>query len=278
MRGSAALAVAAALTVIGVAPASGAAAARPRHVAIVIGGHGVACVPWHSGITGDEILNDVATVKYRPTDGLITQIDGTPKNNTADETHYWSYWHNTGSGWRYSTTGAGAYQPKAGTVEGWHFINGSSTATPPAARSYSSICHDTDAAAPAPPPPSKTTTPAAHSPATTHPANTTHPAMSATSPTPHPGARNDSGSGAPASAATATTRPATSSSTPVPSTSAAAAAGPATDLRTLAVRNTADATPRTDAGSAVPTVLVVTIVLLLGGAAALVAQRRRRSA
>src|SRR5256885_1509353 len=139
-----------AVALAGIVPASPAAAATPHHVAIVIAGHGVACVPWHAGITGDEVLNDVATVKYRPTDGLITQIDGTPANNRADETHYWSYWHNTGAGWRYSSVGASSYQPRAGTVEGWHFINGSSTATPPPLRSYSSICHDTTVAASVP--------------------------------------------------------------------------------------------------------------------------------
>jgi hypothetical protein len=268
MRRSAAVAVAGVLVgLLPAAPAVAAVAAKPTHVAIVIVGHGVACVPWHSGITGDEVLNDVATVKYRPTDGLITQIDGTPGNNRADETHYWSYWHNTGAGWRYSTTGASSYLPKAGTVEGWHFINGSSTATPPPIRSYASICHDTVVPAPVVPP--TTSIPGTAHASTARPATSTVPMAGRTSTT----APSSTAASSPARArATSSTRTAVPAVV-TPTVSSAAAA-----LPTLNARNTAEAAHPADDGSAVPTVLVVAIVLVLGGVAAFVTQRRRRSA
>jgi hypothetical protein len=283
MRHSAALA-AAALALAALGPAYPAAAARPTHVAIVIAGHGVACVSWHSGITGDEILNDVATVKYRPSDGLITSIDGTPKNNVADETHYWSYWHNTGAGWAYSTVGASAYQPKAGTVEGWRFINGSSTASPPRTRSYASICQSTAVVAPAPSArPSQPVRTAAAPKSTAAARSAASTATHLRTPeTGGGGAARTGGAGGTTPAGTNTRRstgPATSSR-PAASSSQAGATGAASTAGppTLALRNAADATRQRGAGSALPTVLVLVTVLVLGGAAAFVALRRRRSA
>jgi len=70
------LAAVAALAAAGLAigPA-GAAHASTSYVAIVIAGDKTACVPWHSGITGDEVLNAVADVHYR-FDHIIDAIDG----------------------------------------------------------------------------------------------------------------------------------------------------------------------------------------------------------
>lgn len=111
------------------------AATKPTYVAIVVSGHVTACVPWHAGLTGDEVLNAVADVHYRPTDGIIVQIDGQPSPASADNDHYWSYWHSSGGGWSYSNVGASGYSPAAGTVEGWRFVNGGRrhrrTRTPP---------------------------------------------------------------------------------------------------------------------------------------------------
>ena len=270
MRRSAVLLVAA-LSAVGVMPAAPAvAAARPTHVAIVIAGHGVACVAWHSGITGDEVLNTVATVKYRPSDGLITQIDGQPKNNRADTTHYWSYWHNTGSGWTYSTSGAGSYLPKAGSVEGWHFINGSSTATPPPVRTYASICHETTSV----PPPA--TTPARASTSTSaHLAHSSTAGRSSVT-ADQPVASTSAASSA-ARLGTSDVAPGSPGST-APAVGGAGSASPSVAaLPSLAARNAADATHHLNGGSALPTVLVLVLVLVLGGTAALVAQRRRRS-
>ncbi len=67
---------------------AGAAHASPTHVGIVIAGDKTACVAWHSGMTGDDVLHAVAKVTYRY-DGLIVQIDGKPSSGTADNTHYW---------------------------------------------------------------------------------------------------------------------------------------------------------------------------------------------
>ena len=133
----------------------GAVHASPTHVAIVIAGDKTACVAWHSGITGDEVLNAVAHVDYRR-DGLINQIDGVPADKRADDTHFWAYWHNLGKGWVFSGEGAGTYLVHAGSVEGWAFGN---KAKPPLV-SYGSICHDNT---PAPTPTTKQ--------ASTHPAS-----------------------------------------------------------------------------------------------------------
>lgn len=124
------------------------AQAGPTHVAIVIAGDKTACVSWHSGITGDDVLNAVASVAYRPSDHLIVQIDGVPSSATADNTHFWAYWHNAGKGWVYSEEGASYFNPEPGTVEGWAYGD---QAKPPLIP-YSSICQDTSTPSPTPTP------------------------------------------------------------------------------------------------------------------------------
>ncbi len=139
------LAAVAALAAAGLAigPA-GAAHASTSYVAIVIAGDKTACVPWHSGITGDEVLNAVAHVDYRR-DGLIDAIDYRPDPPYADDSHFWAYWHNTGNGWVFSDFGASSYEPKAGSVEGWAYGD---QAKPPLI-SYRSICYSRIASPPA---------------------------------------------------------------------------------------------------------------------------------
>jgi hypothetical protein len=122
---------------LAIGPAGGAHAST-SYVAIVIAGDKTACVPWHSGITGDDVLNAVAAVHYRYTDHIIDAIDGYPDPPHADDSHFWAYWHNTGSGWVFSDFGASSYSPKAGSVEGWAFGD---QAKPPLI-SYSSICYN----------------------------------------------------------------------------------------------------------------------------------------
>jgi hypothetical protein len=150
LRLAAVAALAAAGLAIGPVGAVGPAQASPTHVGIVIAGDKTACVAWHSGMTGDDVLHAVAKVTYRY-DGLIVQIDGKPTSGTADNTHYWAYWHNTKGYWVYSGEGAGTYLAPAGSVEGWAYSNG--TLTKPPLVSYASICHDTT-------PPAPTTKPA----------------------------------------------------------------------------------------------------------------------
>ena len=184
-----------AIGAIGTAPA---ASASPSHVAIVIAGDKTACVPWTSGMTGDDVLNRVATVHYRQ-DGIIDAIDSFPNPPHADTSNFWAYWHNTGSGWVFSSLGASSYQPKAGTVEGWAYGN----QIKPAATSYGSVCHDS--APPPPPPPPVSRTPTAHPPSTTHvPAPTSE---AANSQVPASTSRGAAGVGSGTTAAAAPTTP-----------------------------------------------------------------------
>lgn len=137
------------------APPTTRTAAAPvpgRHVGIVISGVGAFCVMWHPGITGDAVLNAVARVNYR-SDGVIVQIDGAPASGTADDTHFWSYWHDTAGRWEYSRVGEGGYAPAAGEVEGWNYDDGDRTPPPPARRAaglYAAVCRSPDGAQHAP--------------------------------------------------------------------------------------------------------------------------------
>lgn len=214
------LAAAAGLVVTGplIGPVA-AAHAGPSHVAIIIAGDKTACVAWHSGITGDDVLNAVARVTYR-NDGLIITIDGKPASGQADDTHFWAYWHNDGRGWAFSGEGAGTFSPDPGTVEGWAFGN---KAQPPTV-SYASICHDsTPAPTPKPPsthPPSTASAPVHGGSSSTPPpppAASTHASTKSVPPsrrprTPHP--------------STVATRPSTVDSTvsPTPTASPVSAA------------------------------------------------------
>ena len=55
--------------------------------------------------------------------GFVCTIDKLPNPcNGAPATAYWSYWHaQPGGKWVYSSTGAGTYHPKPGSVQGWAF-------------------------------------------------------------------------------------------------------------------------------------------------------------
>lgn len=263
-----ALALAGALVWTPVSPA----AAAPSHVAIVIAGQGASCVTWHAGITGDEVLNDVASVRYR-NDGLIVQIDGVPSSGKADDTHFWSYWHNTGGGWRYSSSGASGYQPAAGTVEGWSFDNGGSSAPQPPSASYAAIC--SDASAPA----------HASSPRPSHaPVSRSRPrsAGGVTAPhrsgtTPATAANRSATTGAArSSAASSAARARSSSAAASGSSSAAASTAPdASGASSARLRPLTKLAAHHSSGSPLPLILTGMVVVLLGGGAAVVALRRR---
>jgi hypothetical protein len=154
--------VALALLVVGLAVAAGpllpagTAQAAPDCVALVVdpapGGANTGCVTWAAGITGVQVLQRAGhSLQFRPTDGLLCRIDGVPSTCRADATHYWSYWHRApgGSGWTYSTQGAGSYQPPRNSTEGWAYLDGASR--PPANIAFSTICPP-PAAPPRPPP------------------------------------------------------------------------------------------------------------------------------
>lgn len=265
---AAAAALAGAAAMLGVAPAS--AAPAPGYVAIVIAGHGYGCVRWHSGLTGDEVLNDVARVAYRQ-DGVIWQIDGYPNPPYTDDTHYWSYWHDTGGAWHYSDLGASNYSPAAGTVEGWSWDDGNANASPPPQSPsglYATLCGGRDVQSPTP-------RPSTSKPATQH--NATHPASRSTTYSNGPATR-------PASPTHRTTphrvisTPATPSSSAPPSTSPASTsaerAAAALALPSLPPPSHAS---KDAGGSWVPATVGGGLAALVGGAALVVGLRRKRA-
>lgn len=74
-----------------------------------------------------------------------------PTSASAGTYAYWSYWHETGSGWKYS--GCGAYYsqgdcvPADGTIEGWRFtVSSEGSALPPRYSSgFAAACGSTPA-------------------------------------------------------------------------------------------------------------------------------------
>ncbi len=166
-RVAAAAGVVAGLCVPGAVPAR---AAGPDCVALVVdpapGAARTSCVTWTAGLTGLAVLRAGHSVVFRPTDGLICQIDRTPATCTADATHYWSYWHRPagGSAWAYSNQGASTYQPPRNSTDGWAYQNGSGRQ--PANIAFRTICPQAAATttrastrppAPPPAPPARTT-------------------------------------------------------------------------------------------------------------------------
>lgn len=72
--------------------------------------------------------------------GAVCRINNRPSPSAEacvvmpPATKYWSYWHaNRGGTWTYSSSGAGTYNPKPGTVEGWSYGAGKPPTTPPPA-------------------------------------------------------------------------------------------------------------------------------------------------
>lgn len=63
---------------------------------------------------------------------------------------YWSYWHDTGSGWQFSQIGAQSAHPADGTVEGWRFAISPGTGSAPPPRTdtttaFTTLCSSTAA-------------------------------------------------------------------------------------------------------------------------------------
>ncbi len=244
LRLAAAAGLAAAALAIGPVGADGPAQASPTHVGIVIAGDKTACVAWHSGITGDDVLHAVAKVTYRY-DGLIVQIDGKPGSGTADNTHYWAYWHNTKGYWVYSSEGAGTYLAPAGSVEGWAYSNG--TLTKPRLVSYTSICHDTTSPAP-------TTRPASTRPASTSSASASAQIgqASSTSEAPPPLSSHAGAAAKPTTKPPSRHRSATATATATATTTTAGRSSTVDSTRPTAAPTTTAPTKRHDSASAAP--------------------------
>lgn len=303
-RGAALLAAAAAALAavpLGLAPAT--AQAQPTHVAIVVAGEGRACVSWHSGMTGADVLDTAFTVTWgqqSPYIGFVLQIDGHGTLHPDDE-HYWSYWRDTGGGWSYSGRGSAGTTVTPGTVEGWSYVDGQSSASAPANASYDAICAGKDpsptptrhrSTTPAPHPPSTraghtraSSTPPARAPATTHhhraPAETSAAATTAAARPPRATTSATTDRPHPSHSASRTDPPsATKSSSPA---AGASAAGVPTSPDTPAPDPAGSGTPAPHAASehtaALPswtTALALLVVLAVGTTATVRIRGSRR--
>lgn len=106
----------------------------------VVVGTTLSCAPTHA--TGETALEEAGHALER-TGGLVCRIDGVPEACRPTFEAYWSYWQaerlpdGSYGPWRYATTGAATYTPRAGDAEGWSFGDGR-TPPPvlPPARSY----------------------------------------------------------------------------------------------------------------------------------------------
>ena len=75
--------------------------------------------------TGVEALTSAGfSYQYSPREpGFVCTINGNPGNRDCMKPKYWAYWHASAPGavWKYSSEGAGTYNPAPGSVEGWRF-------------------------------------------------------------------------------------------------------------------------------------------------------------
>jgi hypothetical protein len=244
----------------------------PTHVAVVVDGVGTACVPWHSGMTGADVLTARFDVQWgQPTPsgnyaGMVVQINGVPTDPNP-HTAYWAYFRNSGSGWQYSGSGALSTHPQPGTVEGWRLDSAATSAhAAPPAGSYASICAGQDSTR-APTPSTRASTPARHTRAPK--AASTRSANAATDPA----------KATPARTATRethrapTTRPSTRGTAATTPDRTVASDAPATRAVTL---SSTPAALTHHGGDGIPpwgTALAIVVVVALGGAAVWRARR-----
>ena len=272
-RAAAAAGVATVAAVAWVPAAAPAAAVAPTHVAIVVAGDRSACVGWHSGMTGADVLtNGGFSTNYAssgPYAGLLLRIDGYPAQPDV-KNDYWSYWQNTGSGWVYAQQGPTSSQPQPGSVEGWSYVSTSTTpanAPRPPAQSYATICAGQDYVPP------QGTSPARPS----HPASSTAASPSAGPPGPSASvtgtAAQRSRSTRSASATSANRRTAAhvaGVATPSAPTSRSGGTGPPTSSSPVAARRSSPSALPT-----VGTVAALVVVAALGAGGYLNSRRHR---
>lgn len=259
------LGAAAALAMTATFAAPSSAQAVPTHVAIVVAGQGTACVGWHSGITGAEVLGarfDVTYGQRPPYTGLVLQIDGTPAAPDPQQA-YWAYFHDDGKGWSYSGNGPATYYPKPGSVEGWRYdsaAGGDSNAAPPPAVSYASICGEQ--------------VPAPHTSSVPRPHSAARQSAPSTVPAPQSEAHHRGTVPTPGASASRSTARRSSAPAAHPTTST-------TEPANIAVaRRLSSAPPKSEptSASSIPpwgTALALALVAVLGGAALWLARARR---
>ena len=127
-------------------------------VATVVEGSGLAgftqpevvCVVVDQGANGLAALNARASRLGVPANrlngsGLLCAIGGLPAAPACGESgpsgpEYWSYWAPNGSGgWAYSTVGPASRSMQEGSVEGWRWVPGGTSAAPAHTSSFNSL-------------------------------------------------------------------------------------------------------------------------------------------
>lgn len=286
MRRVAAAVSTAILAVTGVLSLPLPAVAAPAHVGVVVrfaSGDVVAgCTS--SGGSGIDVLARLhrVTLGSGPYAGFVLEVDNRGTTH-PDDTHYWSYWHSAGQGgWTYSGSGAGGYPPKAGSVEGWSYVDGSNDAPRPPSYSYAALCGGRD------PAPSSSTPSARRSPTRVTVVAPTTTSAARPAPTAHSVTRAASRPRPAPALPTRSARPAVPSSSrrpvvartsarptsAVPSTFIASAE-PSTSAPSAAA---APADDRRDSSSGIPawgTMLALLVIAALGALAWVLARRRR---
>jgi len=256
------------------------ASAAPTHVAVVIAGDRTVCVNWFSGMTGLDALEAAASsVEYGQGNyrGLVVKIDGVGSPTPTTQL-YWSYWHDNGGGWSYSSYGPASYDPKAGSVEGWIYNDGK---TAPPSASYASVCGSLDpkptSAAPttaAPKPePSRSTV---RSTGSTAPSGIVAPPPPSTTRAPAPNATTATSDSTSATPTNTTRASPTASGSPTSSRGTSGSA--VTSQPTSGASPTPSAaTTTTSTSTGAPTAVIVAVLAIagLGGAAAWLRRRTR---
>lgn len=112
------------------------------------GGVEVHCIPHPGRMTGLEALRSAGyQLRFAPS-GLLCAVNGYPAEGCGERQGggrrylYWSYWRGNGGGWEYAGIGP-ATPVRAGAVEGWRFVEGSSSPSDPQPRwapDHAAIC------------------------------------------------------------------------------------------------------------------------------------------
>lgn len=257
-------AVPAALALAG--PAEAAACSGTSGVTVVVqfpDGHTeTGCAPGDPSSGSQALQSAGFSVAYVSGSGFVCRIDGAPASDPCDRTPpksaYWAYFHaQPGGSWSYSSSGAGGYNPKPGSVEGWRFGDGDAPSTAPPGGA-------------APPTPKPSTTPKPTPRPTPRPSST----VAAPDSTGTPGAAAPSGSAT--ASGTATDTPTSSATgTPTPGAPETAPTADATDLTSSSGPVSTDDAPAASSSSGVSWVWGVGLLAVLAAVGGAVAIRRR---